>query len=60
MRAVVFEQFGGPLAVQRVSDPSPSADGVVVRVKSTGVCRSDWHGWQGHDPDNPAAARARS
>jgi alcohol dehydrogenase len=26
-------------------------DGVVVRVKSTGICRSDWHGWQGHDPD---------
>ncbi len=51
MRAVVFEQFGGPLAVQRVSDPTPSADGVVVRVKSTGVCRSDWHGWQGHDRD---------
>jgi alcohol dehydrogenase len=51
MRAVVFEQFGGPLAVQRVTDPAPSADGVVVRVKSTGVCRSDWHGWQGHDRD---------
>ncbi len=51
MRAVVFEQFAGPLTVQRVPDPSPAADGVVVRVKSTGVCRSDWHGWQGHDPD---------
>jgi alcohol dehydrogenase len=24
---------------------------VVVRVGATGVCRSDWHGWQGHDPD---------
>jgi alcohol dehydrogenase len=21
-----------------------------VRVGATGVCRSDWHGWQGHDP----------
>lgn len=51
MRAVVFEQFSGPLSVQRVADPAPPADGVVVQVKSTGVCRSDWHGWQGHDPD---------
>jgi alcohol dehydrogenase len=25
--------------------------GVVVAVEATGVCRSDWHAWQGHDPD---------
>jgi alcohol dehydrogenase len=23
---------------------------VVVRVAATGVCRSDWHAWKGHDP----------
>jgi alcohol dehydrogenase len=23
----------------------------VVRVEASGLCRSDWHGWQGHDPD---------
>lgn len=51
MRAVVFEQFAGPLSVQRVPDPAPTPDGVVVQVRSTGICRSDWHGWQGHDPD---------
>jgi alcohol dehydrogenase len=50
VKAVVFEQFGGPLQVRDVPDPEPLPDGVVVRVKSTGVCRSDWHGWQGHDP----------
>jgi alcohol dehydrogenase len=22
----------------------------VVAVRATGVCRSDWHGWMGHDP----------
>ena len=22
-----------------------------MRVKATGVCRSDWHGWVGHDKD---------
>jgi len=34
-----------------VPDPVPERDGVVVRVEATGVCRSDWHGWMGHDPD---------
>lgn len=32
-------------------DPEPPVGGVVVRVRATGVCRSDWHGWMGHDPD---------
>ncbi|MFF4526276.1 zinc-dependent alcohol dehydrogenase family protein [Streptomyces bluensis] len=51
MRAVVFERFGEPAEVRRVPDPVPSEHGVVVRVEATGLCRSDWHGWQGHDPD---------
>jgi D-arabinose 1-dehydrogenase-like Zn-dependent alcohol dehydrogenase len=51
VRAVVFEEFGGPLEVRTVPDPAPSPGGVVVQVGATGVCRSDWHGWQGHDPD---------
>ncbi|MEW2415474.1 zinc-dependent alcohol dehydrogenase family protein [Streptomyces sp. NPDC046866] len=51
MRAVVFEQYGQPAAVRQVPDPSPSPGGVVVRVEATGLCRSDWHGWMGHDPD---------
>ena len=51
MRAVIFEEFGGPLSVRQVPDPAPRPDGVVLAVKSTGICRSDWHGWRGHDPD---------
>jgi D-arabinose 1-dehydrogenase-like Zn-dependent alcohol dehydrogenase len=51
MRALVFEAFGGPLEVREVPSPDPSPAGVVVRVGATGVCRSDWHGWQGHDSD---------
>ncbi|MEU3839083.1 zinc-dependent alcohol dehydrogenase family protein [Streptomyces sp. NPDC028635] len=50
MRAVVFERFGEPAEVRRVPDPAPAEHGVVVRVVATGLCRSDWHGWQGHDP----------
>jgi alcohol dehydrogenase len=34
-----------------VPDPAPGAYGAVVRVEATGLCRSDWHGWMGHDPD---------
>jgi alcohol dehydrogenase len=47
----VYDAFSGPLSVREVAAPVPSAGGVVVRVGATGVCRSDWHGWQGHDPD---------
>ena len=58
MRAAIYDQFRGPLAVRNVSDPAPPDDGVVISVKATGVCRSDWHGWMGHDPDIRAAACA--
>ena len=51
MRAVVFERYGEAPEVRDVPDPEPSEHGVVVRVEATGLCRSDWHGWQGHDPD---------
>lgn len=51
MRAAIYHQFRQPLSIQNVSDPVPSDDGVVVAVKATGLCRSDWHGWMGHDPD---------
>lgn len=51
MRALQYDAFGGPLAVRELPSPVPSAAGVVVRVGASGVCRSDWHGWQGHDPD---------
>ncbi len=51
MRAVLFDAFAGPLRCETLPDPSPSSSGVVIRVHATGLCRSDWHGWQGHDPD---------
>ena len=51
MRAVVFERYGERPEVREVADPRPAEHGVVVRVEATGLCRSDWHGWQGHDPD---------
>lgn len=51
MRAAVYEAFGRPFAVREVPDPAPAPHGVVIAVRATGLCRSDWHGWMGHDPD---------
>lgn len=51
MKAAVFTQFRAPLTISDVPDPAAPDDGVVLAVDATGICRSDWHGWQGHDPD---------
>lgn len=51
MKAVVYEAFSAPPRLQNVPDPTPVTHGVVVKVMATGVCRSDWHGWVGHDTD---------
>lgn len=51
MRAALYSDFQGPLHIETVPDPTPSPTGVVIRVTATGVCRSDWHGWMGHDPE---------
>jgi alcohol dehydrogenase len=49
MRAVVMERIRGPLDVREVPEPVPPVGGVVVEVRATGLCRSDWHAWAGHD-----------
>ena len=51
MKAVAYEEFGGPLNIATLPDPVAPIGGVVVEVTATGLCRSDWHGWQGHDDD---------
>lgn len=51
MKAALFEQFAQPLTITDVPRPQPAPDGVVIRVAATGICRSDWHGWMGHDSD---------
>jgi alcohol dehydrogenase len=50
MQALVYDDFGAPLDLRTVPDPEPAPHGVVLAVEACGVCRSDWHGWQGHDP----------
>ena len=51
MRAVIFEEFSGPLKLANLPEPECHADGVIIKVEASGICRSDWHGWRGHDPD---------
>jgi alcohol dehydrogenase len=51
MKAAWFEEFGGPLTVSQVKDPAIDPDAAIIRLEASGICRSDWHGWLGHDPD---------
>ena len=50
MRAVVFDAYGQVPEVRSVPEPGCPDGAVVVAVRATGVCRSDWHAWRGHDP----------
>lgn len=51
MKAMLYERFGQSPEVIDVPDPSPPPAGVVLSITATGLCRSDWHGWKGHDSD---------
>ena len=51
VRAVAYDAFAGPLSVRELPEPAPAPHGAVIRVEATGLCRSDWHGWMGHDAD---------
>ncbi|MGY1695589.1 MULTISPECIES: alcohol dehydrogenase catalytic domain-containing protein [unclassified Geodermatophilus] len=49
MRALVVDGVRARPEVRQVADPVAPPGGVVVRVVATGLCRSDWHAWAGHD-----------
>lgn len=49
MKAILIEEFSKTPKVANVADPKPNPDGVVIKVEATGICRSDWHAWKGHD-----------
>lgn len=49
MRAVVIDAVRAQPEVREVAPPFAPEGGVVVQVKATGMCRSDWHAWAGHD-----------
>lgn len=49
MRAVVLDAVRATPEVREVPDPVVPDGGVVVEVRATGLCRSDWHAWAGHE-----------
>ncbi|HEY3752424.1 MAG TPA: zinc-dependent alcohol dehydrogenase family protein [Pseudonocardiaceae bacterium] len=50
MKAIVYAEYGATPTLAEVAEPKCPDGGVVIAVRATGVCRSDWHAWQGHDP----------
>ncbi|HKG67009.1 MAG TPA: zinc-dependent alcohol dehydrogenase family protein [Solirubrobacteraceae bacterium] len=49
MRALVIRAFREPPELEDVPEPELPPDAALVEVRATGLCRSDWHGWMGHD-----------
>lgn len=51
MKAAVYNTFNGAIEIKQVDDPAVTETEAIIEVKASGICRSDWHGWKGHDPD---------
>ncbi len=52
MNAAVYREFGGQITIEKKDIPILcDENAVILQVKATGICRSDWHGWKGHDDD---------
>lgn len=51
MRAASYSTFNGAIEIKQVNDPVITETDAIIEVKASGICRSDWHGWKGHDPD---------
>jgi len=49
VQAAVYSSIAGPIDVRDVPRPTCPADGIVLRVGATGICRSDWHAWRGRE-----------
>ena len=47
MKAIVLERPRSPLTISEVAQPECAPDGAVLEVGACGVCRSDWHVWEG-------------
>jgi alcohol dehydrogenase len=47
MRAGVFRGVREPIEIDDVEKPDCGPEDVVVRTEACGICRSDWHGWNG-------------
>jgi Zn-dependent alcohol dehydrogenase len=52
IRGVVLEKTGGPLVVSELELAPPGANEVLVRLRASGVCHSDWNAVDG-TAENP-------
>jgi alcohol dehydrogenase, propanol-preferring len=59
MKAARLEKTREPLVLLELPDPHPSPGAVVLKVEAEGICRTDWHvwngdwGWVGMSPELP-------
>lgn len=51
MKAAIYREFLGSISIENVVDPQISKSGAILKTHACGICRSDWHGWTGNDPD---------
>jgi len=51
LKAAVYNTFDGAIEIKQVDDPVVTESDAIIEVRASGICRSDWHGWKGHDPD---------
>ena len=53
MKALIYD---GPEAItfREVTEPIPSQDNVLIKIKAVGICGSDMHAYLGHDERRPA------
>lgn len=51
MKAAIYHTFNGAIEIRQVDDPVVTETDAIIEVRASGLCRSDWHGWKGHDPD---------
>ena len=47
MRAARLVEIAQPLVIDEVPDPTPGPREAIVKVAVEGICRTDWHTWQG-------------
>ncbi|KAJ5592178.1 hypothetical protein N7537_009082 [Penicillium hordei] len=48
--AQVAEKIGGPLVLKQIPVPKPGPDEILVKIRYSGVCHTDYHAMMGHWP----------
>ena len=51
VRAAVAYEAGKPLVVETVQLEGPKAGEVLIEIKATGICHTDWYTLSGEDPE---------